>query len=169
MPERRKQQGKRQFPQQEYVEVLIFDSLPRPASAFGHAAIGIDGLVYSRAHELYFKGRLRDYLNSNTAKLKRDVVGIRLSVSAAEKALIRAELERRVQVNGEYSLFSNSCSSNVADVLEMVGILAHDPRYFATPVSPAELMAALGKSLRVVERTLYEKGQRYEGGASGNW
>jgi hypothetical protein len=153
----------------EYVEVLLFDSLPRPASAFGHVAIAVDGTVYSRAHERYFKGSFREYLNSNTIKVNRDVIGLYLWVSAREKRIIVDELERRVAVDAKYSIFGNSCSTNVADVLELVGIMAHDPRYFQTPVSPADLLAVVSKSNRVVERKLYRKGQRYEGGASGNW
>ncbi|WP_454721759.1 MULTISPECIES: hypothetical protein [Cupriavidus] len=153
----------------EFLEVFVFDSLPKPVSAFGHVAITIDGIVYSRAHERYFKGPLRAYLNSNTLKVNRDVVGLYMWVSPREKTIIRDELERRVAEDAKYSLFGNSCSTNVADVLEMVGILARDPRYFPTPVSPADLLAVLSKSNRVVQRRLYHKGQRYEGGASGNW
>ncbi|CAJ94280.1 DUF4105 domain-containing protein [Cupriavidus necator H16] len=153
--------------EREYLEVLIFDKLPRPASAFGHAAIGIDGTVYSRAHEKYFKGSLTEYLRSNTQGVKRDVVGLYLWVSPRERRIVQDELERRVVEDEKYSVFSNSCSSNVADVLELVGIMAHDPRYFPTPVSPADLLAVLSKSNRLVERRFYGKG--YEGGASGNW
>ncbi|WP_083384081.1 lipoprotein N-acyltransferase Lnb domain-containing protein [Cupriavidus sp. USMAHM13] len=153
----------------EYIEVVVFDSLPRPASAFGHVAIAIDRTVYSRAHDKYFKGPFRDYLNSNTQKVQRDAIGLHLWVSPRERKIIIDELERRVAIDAKYSVFDNSCSSNVADVLEMVGVLAHDPRYFPTPVSPADLLAVLSKSNRLVERRLYRKGQSYEGGASGNW
>ncbi|MGY2490066.1 hypothetical protein [Cupriavidus sp. CP313] len=153
--------------EREYVEVFVLDSLPRPASAFGHVAIGIDGTVYSRAHERYYKGSLAEYLKSNTQRVKRDVAGLYLWVTPREKAIIRDELDRRVMVDAEYSVLDNSCSSNVADVLEMIGIMAHDPRYLPTPVFPAELLAVLEKSNRLVERRFYGKG--YEGGASGNW
>lgn len=165
---------------QEEIEVFVFDSRYwPPESSFGHAAIGIDGDVYSRAHSVYHKGPLTDYLKSNTRArwwdnilerwrgMNRDVVGLVIRVSRDEKIAIVRELDRRVIESAPYSLTRNSCSSNVADVLEMIGILAHDPRYFATPVSPAELLRALEKSDRVIERRFYAKG--YQGGASGNW
>ncbi|WP_454725289.1 MULTISPECIES: hypothetical protein [Cupriavidus] len=150
-----------------FIEVFVFDSRPRPASAFGHVAIGIDETVYSRAHDRYYKGSAAEYLRRNTQEVNRDVAGLYLWVSPREKQIIRAELERRVAVDAKYSIFNNSCSSNVADVLELVGVMAHDPRYLPTPVSPAELLAVLEKSNRLVERRFYRKG--YEGGASGNW
>lgn len=50
-------------------------------------------------------------------------------------------------------VFDNSCSSNVADVLELVGILAHDPRNLPTPVTPAELLGVLSKSNRLVKKS----------------
>jgi len=57
--------------------------------------------------------------------------------------------------------------SNVAEVLEMIGILGRDPRWLRTPVTPAELAAAVSKSNRLATRNVYEEG--YQGGASGNW
>ncbi|MDT6962421.1 PAAR domain-containing protein [Cupriavidus sp. SZY C1] len=165
---------------EEDIEVFIFDSRYwPPESSFGHAAIGIDQVVYSRAHRRYYKGSLADYLRSNTRDrwwdnilqrwrgMHRDVVGLVLRVSPAEKKTIRDELDRRVLEDAPYSLTRNSCSTNVADVLEMIGVLASDPRYLATPVSPAELMRVLEKSDRLIERRFYPKG--YQGGASDNW
>jgi hypothetical protein len=87
--------------------------------------------------------------------------------SPTEKDKIKRELERRVSVDGAfkrvnpnestYSIFDNSCSSNVADVLESIGILAHDPRWFPTPVTPAELDAVLKKSKRLAKKNYYPK------------
>ncbi|WP_081651344.1 hypothetical protein [Cupriavidus sp. WS] len=163
----------------EFIEVVVFDGrLASRGSQFGHAAVEIDGTVYSRAPSTYFKGSYTKYLRSNTALVVegaegsrpgmfRDAVGLKMWVSPREKKLIRDELERRVAADSKYSLFGNSCSSNVADVLELAGIMAHDPRGFQAPVTPAELLAVLEKSNRLVQRRFYGKG--YEGGASGNW
>ncbi|MEN7526668.1 PAAR domain-containing protein [Cupriavidus sp. DL-D2] len=172
--------GKTANPTLDTIEVFVFDSRYWPPdSSFGHAAIGIDDVIYSRAHSVYYKGSLTDYLRSNTRErwwdelrarwrgMNRDVVGLVMRLSSEEKGAIQDELERRVRESAPYSLTRNSCSSNVADVLEMVGILAHDPRYLATPVSPAELLGVLEKSDRLIERRFYPKG--YQGGASGNW
>lgn len=173
-------QKKAGVPSYHSIEVFIFDSRYwPPESSFGHAAIGIDDVIYSRAHSVYHKGSLTDYLRSNTRErwwdhlrerwrgMNRDVVGLVMRMSLEEKTVVQGELERRVRESAPYSLARNSCSSNVADVLEMVGILAHDPRYLATPVSPAELLGVLEKSDRLIERRFYPKG--YQGGASGNW
>lgn len=54
-------------------------------------------------------------------------------------------------------LFNNSCSSNVADALESIGILAHDPRWLPTLVTPAELDAVLQKSRRLAKKNFYPK------------
>lgn len=135
-------------------------------SQFGHVAILIDDLVYSRAHERYLTLPPYKYLHdSQQVNMRRNSIGIVLRVSPQEKAKMRAELERRIQVDAawvakhpgqsNYSLLNNSCSTNVADVLEMVGILAHDPRYFDTPVTPEELLGVVEKSRLVVETRFY--------------
>lgn len=161
------------------VEVIVSDSrLHSMGSQFGHVAIDIDGTVYSRAHEeyveidrhTYFYGGVVHLTNGSirtAGNLWRDNVGLVLRVSPAEKDKMKRELERRVAVDREYkrthpngstySIVSNSCSSNVADVLESIGILAHDPRWFPTPVTPAELDAVVEKSKRLAKKNYYPK------------
>ncbi len=161
------------------IEVIVSDSRLRSAgSQWGHVAIEIDGVVYSRAHEeyvtidkhTYFYGGIV-HLTSGSRRtggnLWRDNVGLVLRVSPAEKEKIKRELERRVSVDrafkrsyprgSTYSIFDNSCSSNVADVLESIDILARDPRWLPTPVTPAELNAALNKSKRLAKKNHYPK------------
>lgn len=99
---------------------------------------------------MYYTTTLDKYLADNRY---RDSTSLVLRVSNSEKQMMRAELERRVTSNGKYSLFSNNCSTNVADVLQMIGILAHDPRYFDTPVSPKELLIVVSRSKRLKKRT----------------
>lgn len=163
----------------ELIEVIISDSRLRSmGSQWGHAAVVVDGQVYSRAHEEYVKTDKNTYLNGGVIQREndsinvggnrwRDNVGVYLSVSEREKDIVKNELERRVKVDREfkrkhptetsYSLFSNSCSSNVADVLELINILAHDPRWMPFPVAPAELLAIIEKSNRTVKKELYPK------------
>ncbi|WP_206119016.1 hypothetical protein [Chromobacterium fluminis] len=163
----------------ELIEVIISDSRMRSmGSQWGHAAIVIDGQVYSRAHEEYVKTDKNTYLNGGVVQRAndtinvngnrwRDNVGVYLSVSTREKDIVKTELERRINVDREfkrkhpdgtsYSLLSNSCSSNVADALELVNILAHDPRWIPFPVAPAELLAVIEKSNRAVKKELYPK------------
>jgi len=62
------------------------------------------------------------------------------------------------------SIISNGFSNNVSEVLEMIGILAHDPRFQINPssanlVSPKELLITVSRSSRVVKRTNYPKGR----------
>ncbi|RQR77482.1 MULTISPECIES: hypothetical protein [unclassified Burkholderia] len=161
------------------IEVIVSDSRLRSmGSQWGHVAIEIDGIVYSRAHEeyvkidrhTYFYGGVVDLTNGSmrtNGNLWRDNLGLVLSVSRAEKEKLKRELERRVGVDrafklrhpkeSTYSLFANSCSTNVADVLESIGILAHDPRWLPTPVTPAELDAVLQKSKRLAKKNHYPK------------
>jgi hypothetical protein len=161
------------------IEVIVSDSRLRSmGSQWGHVAIEIDGIVYSRAHEEYVKIDKHTYFYGGVVNLTngsirtggnlwRDNVGLVLRVSPAEKEKVKRDLERRVSVDGAfkrahpnastYSLFDNSCSSNVADVLEMIGILAHDPRWLPTPVTPAELDAVLEKSKRLAKKNYYAK------------
>lgn len=52
----------------------------------------------------------------------------------------------------------HSCSSNVADVLGMVGIVAYDPRWLAfDAVSPEDIDVGLQHSKCVKEKRLYPK------------
>ncbi|CAE6781763.1 hypothetical protein [Paraburkholderia haematera] len=161
------------------IEVVISDSrLFSVGSQWGHVAIDIDGIVYSRAHEEYVKIDKHTYFYGGVVNLTngsirtggnlwRDNVGLVLRVSPAEKEKVKRELERRINVDrafkrahpseSTYSLFDNSCSSNVADVLETIGILAHDPRWLPTPVAPAELDAVLEKSKRLSKKNYYPK------------
>lgn len=149
------------------VEVLVSDSRMRyMGSQFGHVAITIDDLVYSRAHERYVALPPYKYIHdSQQVNMNRDTVGIMLRVSPSEKLKMKTELERRIKIDedfrnkhpGEssYSIVNNSCSTNVADVLESIGILAHDPRFFDSPVTPQELLSVLQKSKRVIETHVY--------------
>jgi hypothetical protein len=147
--------GKRVSVIRTYVEVIVSDSrFISQGSQWGHAAISIDGKVYSRAHPRYFTTTYDDYVKRNSY---RDSIGLVLWLSSREKEIVQAELERRVKANADYSIFDNSCSTNVADVLEMVGILAHDPRNLPTPVTPAELLNVLSKSNRLVKRIAHPK------------
>ena len=150
------------------IEVLVSDSVMRyMGSQFGHVAISIDNDVYTRAHETYRKLDKYSYIHdSQQIKMKRDTLGIFLRVSPDERNNIKGELERRLQLDKEfrlkhseessYSIINNNCSSNVADVLENIGVQSHDPRFFNTPITPAELASVLRKSKRVVKTHLYE-------------
>ena len=143
------------------IEVLIFDGrLISQGSQWGHAAIDVDGTVYSQSHSSYAVLERASYMKANLEY--RDVVGLTLRVSPAEKAKIKAELDRRVAAQRPYSLTDNSCSTNVAEVLEIVGILAHDPRFQMIPsssrmVSPKELLIVVSRSDRVLKRDNYKK------------
>jgi hypothetical protein len=69
---------------------------------------------------------------------------------------------RRIRVGASYNLASNSCSTNVADVLENIGILAHDPRFLFAPasnagVSPKELLIVIQRSKRAVKLNDYPR------------
>lgn len=145
------------------IEVFIYDALlTRPGSQWGHAAIDIDGKTYSQAPTRYAVLEREQYLSSNLATVKRDVTGLVLRVSREEKTKIKAELEKRVAAQKPYSLTENSCSTNVAEVLESVGILAHDPRFQMSPstsrlVSPKELLIIISRSNRILRRINYQK------------
>lgn len=144
------------------VEVIISDSrLAKFGSQFGHAAIIVNGIAYSRAPTRYdAKRTYAEYVSDQ--RNFRDSTGYVLRVSPQEERAIEAEVKRRVEasnhdpVRHSYSLLGNSCSSNVADVLRQVGILAHDPRGFGI-VSPADLAVGLSHSKRVKEKRFYRK------------
>ncbi|UGA40353.1 hypothetical protein JOS77_14115 [Chromobacterium haemolyticum] len=98
----------------ELIEVIISDSRMRSmGSQWGHAAIVIDGQVYSRAHEEYVKTDKNTYLNGGVVQRAndtinvngnrwRDNVGVYLSVSTREKDIVKNELERRIKVDREF-------------------------------------------------------------------
>lgn len=144
------------------IEVIISDSqLARFGSQFGHAAIVVNGIAYSRAPRGYdSKKSYAEYISSQ--QRFRDSIGYVLRVSPEEEKSIEAELKRRVEMTERdpaqhgYSLFKNNCSSNVGDVLRLVGIFAHDPRGFGI-VSPTDIAVGLSHSKRVKERRFYRK------------
>lgn len=148
----------------ETVEVIVSNSrLISRGSQFGHVAIVVNGITYSRAHEGYdSKKTYAQYVAIQ--ETFRDSIGYVLRVSPDEKNKIEAELKRRVAVTNadpkhhEYSLLDNSCSSNVADVLGMVGIVAYDPRWSAFEmISPEDIIIGLSHSKRLKEKRFYPK------------
>ncbi|MGF6525701.1 hypothetical protein [Variovorax sp. PvP013] len=132
---------------------------PAMGSQFGHVAI--DGVIYSRAHSKY--ARILDGASYRQSNLKiRDFEGLVLRVSQTEKTKIENELQRRVEIDAPYSIVNNSCSTNIADVLESIGILSHDPRFKMDPkstdlVSPKEILIVVSRSKRMTKRNHYSK------------
>lgn len=171
--------GKNVEVERGFVEVLVLDGrIVSAGSQWGHVAIEIDGIVYSRVLERYETGSYREYLIAQTQASgvdidgrsrgkNRDGIGFLLWVTPEEKSSMRTELERRVKAGQKYNLLTNSCSTNVSEVLSIAGIVSKDPRYFDLPVSPKEMLKMLGRSPRLVEKRNYIKG--WSGGASGNW
>ncbi len=150
--------------QTDSVEVIVSDSrLVSRGSQFGHVAIIVDGIAYSRAHDAYdSKKTYAQYVSVQQSF--RDSIGYVLRVTPEEKKKIEAELKRRVAVtNGDparhgYSLLDDSYSSNVADVFELAGIVAYDPRWSAFGmVSPEDIAVGLSHSRRVKETRSYPK------------
>lgn len=144
------------------IEVLIFDAVMTSAgSQFGHVAIDIDGVIYSRAHSRY--AIIPDGEGFRRSNLKiRDFEGLVLRVSPTEKSKIAKELRRRAEVDAPYNIANNSCSTNIADVLESIGILSHDPRFQFEPestdmVSPKEILIVVSRSKRLAKRNHYLK------------
>ncbi|MFY3383857.1 hypothetical protein [Paracidovorax sp. MALMAid1276] len=143
------------------VEVFIFDAMMLSVgSQWGHAAVDVDGVIYTRAHSQYASIERAKYLRNNS--LIRDYVGLVLRVSSREKRAIKLEFERRIAEQKPYDIISNSCSTNVADVLESIGVLAHDPRFQINPassnaVSPKELLIVMSRSNRLIKRINYSK------------
>lgn len=142
------------------VEVIVSDgrAISR-GSQWGHVALEIDGTVYGMSHDGYDIRPKGTYIENNAF---RDSIGVVLRVSPSEKEKMKSELERRKSLRKAYDVVSNSCSTNVADVLESVGILAHDPRFFFAPsstagVAPKELLTFVLRSKRVVKTNQYPK------------
>jgi hypothetical protein len=144
------------------IEVLVFDAIMTSAgSQFGHVAIDIGGAIYSRAHSKYVYFPSGQAYRDSNQKI-RSSEGLVLRVSPLEKNKIKTELDRRVQLDKPYSIVDNSCSTNIADVLESVGILAHDPRYQLDPdstdlVSPKEILIVVSRSKRLAKRNHYPR------------
>jgi hypothetical protein len=145
--------------QTETVEVIISDSRAiSMGSQFGHSAIVIDGIEYGRAHPGWDQDTKEHYLYRQQVSMRRDSWGYVLRITASEKQKMLSEIKRRMVENKPYSLSDNSCSSNVADVLEVAGIQAHDPRFeFMDTISPADLMIGLRHSNRLVKQNVYPK------------
>ncbi|WP_278649012.1 DUF4105 domain-containing protein [Burkholderia lata] len=143
----------------ETVEVIISDSrIISRGSQFGHTAIVIDGQEYGRAPTGWDSDTKEHYLYRQQVGMQRDSWGYVLKVSTMEKQKMLNEIHKRMTVNAPYSITRNSCSSNIAEVLESAGVQAHDPRWsFVDTISPADLMIGLKHSRRLVAEHVYPK------------
>ncbi|NHV31301.1 DUF4105 domain-containing protein [Burkholderia sp. D-99] len=143
----------------ETVEIIVSDSrLISRGSQFGHTAIIVDGREYGRAPARWDIDTKEHYLHRQQVDMQRDSWGYVLKVTAAEKQKILAEIHKRIAANEPYSLLENSCSSNIAEILESAGIQAYDRRWsFADTISPADLMTGLKHSRRLVAEHVYPK------------
>ncbi|WP_081061821.1 DUF4105 domain-containing protein [Burkholderia territorii] len=140
------------------IEIIVSDSRAiSRGSQFGHTAIVIDGQEYGRAHPGWDTDTKERYLHRQQVGMQRDSWGYVLRFSPAEKKKILAEIRSRMAANEPYSAFTNSCSSNIAEVLEIAGIQAYDARWSFGAVSPADLMVGLKHSRRLVSENVYPK------------
>jgi hypothetical protein len=138
------------------VEIVISDQALHKTSMFGHIAIILDHVAYSRAPTVYARMTREEYINKQK-NLPRDSVGYVLRVTYEEKQKIKTELERRVRENRPYSFMVNDCTTNVVEVLRLVGIIdAHDQRGFGI-ASPADFTVGLMRSKRFARRVYYPK------------
>jgi len=148
----------------ETVEVIISNKrLISFGSNFGHVAIEVNGIVYSQGPRGY--DDKQSYAEYITEQRKfRHSWGYVLRVTPEEKGTIENELKKRVAEylkdsdNPKYDLLTDSCSTNVVEVLAKVGIIAHDPRGWGSfLISPAAMDTALSHSKRLKERRNYAK------------
>lgn len=136
-----------------YVEILISDSrLISRGSQFGHAAIDINGTIYSRGRSGWFTTTREDYLDRQ--QNFRDTVGLLLDTTPGEDDAIEAKIVERIEGGGRYDLTSDSCSSNISDALDVIDIETKGPWQFDI-VSPADLLSNIPKSGRLLNRYLY--------------
>ncbi|WP_175686947.1 DUF4105 domain-containing protein [Burkholderia anthina] len=143
----------------ETIEVIVSDSrMVSRGSQFGHTAIIINNQEYGRAPTGWDTDTKEHYLHRQQVDMQRDSWGYVLRVTTSEKHRILTEIHKRMAANKPYSLFTNSCSSNIAEILDAAGIQAHDPRWsFADTISPADLMIGLKHSRRLVTEHVYPK------------
>ena len=138
-----------------YTEIFIGNSIVwGRGSQFGHSAIDMNGIVYSRSHSTYFTTTRDDYLNRQQF---RDTIGLLLNTTPEEELILKKDLDERVKKNKPYDLFDNSCSTNVADVLENINIHVRGPWQFGNAIAPVDLLINLPKTGRVIQRKFYEK------------
>ncbi|AXV68641.1 MULTISPECIES: DUF4105 domain-containing protein [Ralstonia solanacearum species complex] len=150
---------KKIYTQHETIEVIISDSrMISMGSQFGHTAIVIDGIEYGRAHPGWDRDTKERYLYRQQVSMHRDSWGYVLKVTASEKQIMLSEIRKRMAENKLYSIADNSCSSNLAEILEAAGIQAHDPRFeFMDTISPSDLMVGLKHSRRLLRENVYPK------------
>jgi hypothetical protein len=97
---------------------------------------------------------LADYLSRQEY---RDSIGLVLDTTPAEEEKMKSLLDKRVKENAPYSLYSNSCSSNVADALEKIGIETRGPWQTGDALGPFDILNNLPKTGRVIKKNWYGK------------
>jgi hypothetical protein len=123
-------------------------------SPFGHAAIDINGTVYSRHHSGWLVESRSAYLDRQ--QNIRDTVGLLLDTSWLEDDAVENYIQDRINGGSEYDLLSDSCSSNLSDALDEIGVTTTGPWQYGG-ISPADLLINLPKTGRVTNRYLYER------------
>jgi len=142
-------------PTGEYAEVIVSDSrMVSQGSQFGHVAININGIVYSRAHSRWDVKDASEYMNRQQSF--RDSVGFELNTTPEEEQELYEFITTRISQNSAYDISSNSCSSNVSDALGHIGINVSGPWQFGG-IAPVDILSNLPKTGRVIRRNWYGK------------
>src|ERR1039457_529823 len=142
-------------PSGEYTEVIISDSrMLSQGSQFGHAAININGIVFSRAHSRWDVKDASVYIENQEAF--RDSVGIVLNTTLEEENEMYQFIAAKILQNQNYDVSTNSCSSNVADALYQIGVNVYGPWQYGG-IAPIDVLTNLQKSNRVIGANWYGK------------
>lgn len=144
------------------VELIVSDSrFVSLGSQWGHSVIAVDGIVYGMS-TVGFDIRAKSmYLERNAF---RDSMGVVPRISNNEKQKILQHLRKKQQNPEPYDIMFNSYATSDAETLELIGILAHDPRFQLDPesnarVSPKELLTMVSRSKRVASKNFYPKNE----------
>jgi hypothetical protein len=138
-----------------YTEVLIGGFKWSWKSIQGHAAININGTVYSRDGISLATMLSQDYMAIE--QLSRDTVGLVLDLTAEQELMLQSHLEQAIKDNTEYSLRNNNCSDTVSDALESIGMTVRGPWQNSWPMAPADLYLNLLKTKKVTNIKHYPR------------
>ena len=138
-----------------YTEVLIGQFTLSLNSIQGHAAININGTVYSRDSHAIEKVNARDYIAAQ--KAFRNSVGLVLDLTPEQESNLVKFLEEARKENKKYSVGNNNCADTVSNALESIGLIVRGPWQYSYPMAPADLYHNLLKTGKVTNRNYYPK------------
>lgn len=136
------------------IELLIADSGGKPYSPFGHIAVAVGGIAFGMNQESWEIEPKAEFIRRYN-KQKRDVFAYRMEVKPADTERFTDQLLNQVTPCSQYDFTQNSCSSNMVQLFDSVGMTVADKRWNFKIPSPSDINRFLNQTVSKDRVRLY--------------